>query len=121
MFKPVENAPSLEVMSCTITDRHHRLLLWYLPHILRPERRVNGALLKCQQILTTAPAFNVKQSSPDKSHFENQSYSANKLAQWAPILSAGGRWPETRHNEYISSMVRARARGMQLFTNHIII
>lgn len=42
MFKPVENAPSLEVMPCTITDRHGRYLLWYLPNILKPERQVSG-------------------------------------------------------------------------------
>ena len=44
MFRPVENAPSLEVMPSTITDLHRRLLLWYLPNILRPERQVNEAL-----------------------------------------------------------------------------
>lgn len=41
MFKPVENAPTLEVRPCTITDRHRRILLWYLPNILTPERQVN--------------------------------------------------------------------------------
>jgi len=40
MFKPIPDAPCLEVMPCTITDCHGRLLLWYLPNILRPDRQV---------------------------------------------------------------------------------
>ena len=51
MFKPVDNAPALEIMPCTITDRHHRLLLWYLPNILRSERQVNAALCNARRCL----------------------------------------------------------------------
>ena len=59
MFKPIENAPSLEVMPSTITDRHHRLLLWYLPNILTPERQVNATLLRMPADLTVTAAINV--------------------------------------------------------------
>lgn len=37
-FKPLKTN-HLEITPCTITDRHGQLLLWYLPNILRPERR----------------------------------------------------------------------------------
>ena len=73
MFKPIENAPNLKVMPCTITDWHHWLLLWYLPNILRPEHQVNEALFQCLEMLTTTPAINVHWSSPDRSHIENKS------------------------------------------------
>lgn len=38
-FKPLKTN-HLEITPCTITDRHGRLLVWYLPNILRPERQV---------------------------------------------------------------------------------
>jgi hypothetical protein len=39
-FKPLKNDYYLEIRPCTITDRHGKMLLWYLPNILRPERQV---------------------------------------------------------------------------------
>jgi hypothetical protein len=39
MFKPLQ-VNHLEITPCMITDRHGRILLWYLPNILRPERQV---------------------------------------------------------------------------------
>jgi hypothetical protein len=38
-FKPIAT-DHLEVNPCTITDRHGKLLVWYLPNILSPERQV---------------------------------------------------------------------------------
>ncbi|KAF8801179.1 hypothetical protein BYT27DRAFT_7115442, partial [Phlegmacium glaucopus] len=38
-FKPLKTTHHLQITPCTITDRHSRMLLWYLPNILRPERQ----------------------------------------------------------------------------------
>lgn len=40
-FKPIKT-DHLEIKPATITDRHEKLVVWYLPNILYPECRVNS-------------------------------------------------------------------------------
>jgi hypothetical protein len=72
IFRPVENAPCLEVMPCTITDRHRRLLLWYLPHILRPERQVGAPVPNAVRNSERGAEIYVRRSSTVGKCIENQ-------------------------------------------------
>jgi hypothetical protein len=59
-FKPLETSPHLEITPCTIADRHGKLLVWYLPNILRPERQVLWALTFGTGRTDTKIGFNVR-------------------------------------------------------------